>query len=635
MESKNYLIGMRVHHNTYGIGQITSVREAESGTDYFDAMFSDGLRKDLRVDLLSGWGGYFTDHSSEINRRREYYEAGINPNIDDILPNAMSSEIFKGAQSHSYPEKIVSLEAVESTQDDIENLITKSINGSAPIVLITGEAGTGKSHLISKLKKSLMGSVAVLAFTGVAADHINGETIHSFFGFPITVLSENTIGSYQYQEKFSCLDFLIIDEVSMLRCDVLDAILNTLVKYGRRKDKPLGGIKVILIGDFLQLAPVIESDEDAKRYFYNRYSTSYFFESHNFQSTPTAVHVLTLVHRQKEDPLFAGILSRLRVGETTPEDISKINSRIGNPSVDVTWLSNMNIRVDQINLTRLNAISTSSHKYFAYITGEFPEKNYPVPSELILKYGAKVMFTRNDSEKARRWVNGTLGTITNMATDSVEVKISGGSHVVVRPMMWETHKYFYSKQKNSLEAQVTGTFEQLPLNLAWATTIHKSQGKTLEAINLDIPEQFSMFPSQLYVALSRTKSINSLWLSRAIEEADTRVDSRALHAWRLAISNNHQTIFFKLPSLLGQKDSATTFSIPHEVTESEIYILVNTAINNGNRINMDYASKTGRKWRVIQPLEWLDDGVMLNAYCEDNEENRSFRMDRILDARKI
>ena len=223
--------------------------------------------------------------------------------------------------------------------------------------MILGEAGTGKTTLISSLRDKLNGNVAVVAFTGVAALTVSGETIHSFFGFPITVLTENTTGDPRHSEKIKSLSYLIIDEISMVRADILDAIFNTLTKYGSNPNKIFGGIRVILVGDIMQLDPVLESDDDARRYFYNKYQSSFFFESKGFLQNVVSIHVLRHKFRQENDSGFGDILSRMRIGKSTADDLKILNKFVNQPSDDhtknATWLTNTNERVEAINQLRL------------------------------------------------------------------------------------------------------------------------------------------------------------------------------------------------------------------------------------------------------------------------------------------
>jgi ATP-dependent exoDNAse (exonuclease V) alpha subunit len=505
-----------------------------------------------------------------------------------------------------------------------------------PITLITGEAGTGKSTLIAELRSKLHGNVVVVAFTGVAALNVSGETIHSFFGFPITILSDDKKGDHNFEEKFKRVDHLIVDEVSMLRADVLDGIFRTFETYGKSPTEPLGGVKLILVGDFLQLEPVLDQDEDARRYFYRRYQTSFFFEASGFDRYRTYIRVLTQNYRQSGDASFLNLLSRIRTGEPNETDLLALHAQVSHFDGASVLLSTTNERVDFVNDRALSELKTKERVFDAYVTGSFPDQSYPATTELRLKEKAVVMFVRNDSSKSRRWVNGTLAKVTAFHKDSIEVSLlESGSYYDVQRSTWENYAYVYDRDRNALAVNVSGAFEQFPLALAWARTIHKSQGQTLDRIHIDLPTEFTVMPSQLYVALSRARRLESISLSRKITKEDCSVNRRASEAWRFAQKNNNQATFFKLSDLgVGVSQAPQPTRQPSGVGLTLI-ALVDRVIQTGGRLNMDYVSGTGRKWRVVRPLEWELAEVKFVAYCEDNKENRTFRVDRIQDANII
>jgi len=556
-----------------------------------------------------------------------------NKSIEQIELEGLPDEIDEVPQA-KVPLKINS-GTTSSVADEVVvlNSITKEI---CPVFLITGEAGTGKSTLVESLKRSLKGNTVVVAFTGVAALNVGGETIHSFFGFPITILTEGKIGDSNYLEKFKAIDYLIIDEVSMLRADILDAIFSTLEKYGKNPAQPLGGVKVILVGDFLQLDPVLESDEHAKRYFYSRYSTTFFFEAKGLEKYQTHIFILDTVHRQKQDSEFLSLLSRVRRGTPIEDDYVKLSSRVGEKNSDSLFLTTTNERVDEINSIELNKLSGKLRSFDAAITGIFPKQNYPVRERLDFKIGAKVMFLRNDTQKSRRWVNGTMGTLVDFAKDSLEVQIhSSGLTVSVQKALWESFEYKYDKVRKTLDSFVVGTFEQFPIGLAWASTIHKSQGKTISSIHIDLPENLPAMPSQFYVALSRVKQSSDITLSRAPVIRDFVVNKRASQAWELVSKYSNKAISFNLPSLIVAPIHDLVDKPDKDNGHMGLVELINEAIQNGARISMDYVSGSGRKWRVVRPVEWEIANIKFSAYCEENKENRSFRIDRIQDANKI
>ena len=502
-----------------------------------------------------------------------------------------------------------------------------------PITLITGEAGTGKSTLISELRNILSGNIVVVAFTGVAALNVHGETIHSFFGFPVTILDDEKKGDSNFREKFQRVDYLIIDEVSMLRADVLDGIIRTFESFGNSPNKPLGGVKLILVGDFLQLEPVLEQDEDARRYFYRRYQTSFFFEATGLEKYKTFVKVLEKNYRQSSDKSFIGILSRIRTGSPIEEDIRALLSCIRKFDSESVLLSTTNERVENVNDSALKLLKTKERVFYPQITGHFPTQSFPASAELRLKEGALVMFVRNDSHKTRRWVNGTLAKVIGFNKDSVDVRIlESGIEVDVQRSTWENFEYSYSRENNSLGVRISGTFEQFPLALAWARTIHKSQGQTLDRVHIDLPTEYSVMPGQFYVALSRARSLDKISISRAINKDDCNVNRRANEAWRFAQEFNNQAVIFKLTKLKVSEHKATQSSSAQSESEASLSDIVERAMQKKLRLNMDYVSGTGRKWRIVIPLEWEVPNHKFIGYCEENKENRTFRVDRIQDA---
>jgi len=602
------IIGLRIQHRDGTEGVI--VEQVRNRPGYYSIRFDDGVT---------------------IAQSENHLSIGDTP-LSAIIKDPSLLEARKQSSG----------QATTNTSEVTTNIkILHSLLGNTPVTLITGEAGTGKSTLIEELRAKLPGNTAVVAFTGVAAQHIRGETIHSFFGFPITVLSNNTLGDPRIREKISKLSFLVIDEISMLRADVLDAICFTLSEYGPHKNKQLGGVKLVLVGDFMQLDPVMESDDEARKYFYSKYYSSFFFEAQIFQNVEVAFHVLKHKYRQEEDAEFGEILSRMRVSQTTTADIDRINQSVdsGLQSTlknEATWLTNTNARVDEINQQKLEMLKGSCKCFHANITGDFSPQNYPTAAELVLKKNARVMFVRNDTEKSRRWYNGSTATITDLHENSIELTIDeNGMNVSLQRSKWDTYKYFYDKEKNTLDCISIGNFEQFPVSLAWATTIHKAQGKTLQTIFLDLPIDYRVMPSQLYVALSRAKSMKRIGISRSVTLNDVQVNKRALQAWRLATENDGALSKLHLPNTIKESTEIKNKADTEASSDKSVMQLLQAAIDNNDRLYMDYISKTGRKWRVVEPLEWLQHGVLFEAYCEENDENRSFRVDRIHEVKKL
>jgi hypothetical protein len=383
----------------------------------------------------------------------------------------------------------------------------------------------------------------------------------------------------------------------------------------------------------LQLEPVLEQDEDARRYFYRRYQTSFFFEASGLEKYTTFIKVLGENYRQSGDKSFIDLLSRVRTGSPVEEDLKSLKDRIKKFDSESVLLSTTNERVENVNDTTLSLLKTKERIYYSQVTGQFPVQSFPANPELKLKEGALVMFIRNDTQKNRRWVNGTLARVVGYNKDSIDVRIlKSGQTVDVQRASWENFAYSYSREHNSLGVKVCGTFEQFPLALAWARTIHKSQGQTLDRVHIDLPTEFAVMPSQFYVALSRARSLDTITVSRAITKEDCNVNRRANEAWRFAQKHSGEAVVFKLTSINASvHDALETKAEPSEIGAA-LSNMVEVAMQKKSRLNMDYVSGTGRKWRIVTPLQWEVTNHKFTAYCEDNKENRSFRVDRIQDA---
>jgi len=399
------------------------------------------------------------------------------------------------------------------------------LDAGYPVVFVTGNAGTGKSTLIQYLRTVLMKKLVVVAPTGVAALNVGGVTIHSFFHLPPKIHEDEDIKLVYDRKLYQKLDLLIIDEVSMVQCDLMDSIDNFLRK-NRSSNMPFGGVQLLLIGDLFQLPPVVPRQEmvvlEAKGY-----TSPYFFSSFSLQKSSLVPVELTSAYRQ-EDYSFVSLLNSLRIGENVDSAIAEVNSRCyrhGDVPTDIT-LTCTNNRADQINMSELQHIPEREYAFKGEIKGRFSleEDKLPSPLDLRLKVGARVMFTKNDDH--RRWVNGTLGIIRHIDQKSIGVELvtdHKGSNCDVQRVTWETYKYTYSPEKDQILAEKVGDYTQYPLMLAWAVTIHKSQGKTLENVLVDLGN--SAFASgQVYVALSRCRSIEGIRLARPLRNTDVKCD---------------------------------------------------------------------------------------------------------------
>lgn len=411
---------------------------------------------------------------------------------------------------------------MEHTQIDKQNqqqmLAYELIANTNSCFFLTGRAGTGKTTFLRNVQKSVDKQFVTLAPTGVAAILAGGDTIHSFFGLPMEVCPPGTCGKMNQARILTLLhtDTIIIDEVSMVRCDIVDAIDYTLRK-ALRTTQPFGGKQIIFVGDMFQLPPVVRQGAE-KELLHDIYQTDdFFFYKANAIKRMRLVKIeFQKVYRQDDDKRFLQILENVRMNKVTPEDIMHLNHRVTQPQAEdgmVITLTSRNNTADDINQKRLAEIGSEEFVYEGSITGKFDEKKMPVELNMRLKIGAQVMFTRNDMQ--RRWANGTLGKVEKLTKDEIHVKVENGDTYVVPCCSWESFTYEYDREQRRLKKDVTGTFTQFPLKLAWAITIHKSQGMTFDKMALDLSR--GLFAAgQLYVALSRVRSLDGLFLSRNI-----------------------------------------------------------------------------------------------------------------------
>ena len=382
---------------------------------------------------------------------------------------------------------------------------------------LTGRAGTGKTTFLRKVQQMVGKQFITLAPTGVAAILAGGDTIHSFFGLPMDVCTPGTMGKMSETRIQALLhaDTIIIDEVSMVRCDIIDAIDYTMRKV-LRSMQPFGGKQIIFVGDMFQLPPVVKQGAERELMHDLYHTDDFFFYKADVIKRMRLVKIeFQKVYRQ-EDEDFLHILENVRLNKTTPENLMHLNERVGQPTKEdgmVITLASINKTADNINQQRLAEIDAEEYTYEGTVQGKFEEKRFPVDLTLKLKVGAQVMFTRNDQQK--RWVNGTIGTVTKLTKDEIQVTTDSGDTYTVPCCSWESYSYEYDRETRKMKKEQTGTFTQYPLRLAWAITVHKSQGMTFDKLYLDLSR--GMFAAgQLYVALSRVRSLGGLYLSRPI-----------------------------------------------------------------------------------------------------------------------
>jgi ATP-dependent DNA helicase PIF1 len=387
-------------------------------------------------------------------------------------------------------------------------------------LFVTGRAGTGKSTLLNHLSWNTSKQVVICAPTGVAALNVGGQTIHSLFRLPIGVIADHEIEhSTELRKLLNTIDTLVIDEVSMVNADLLDAIDRSLRIARSRRHEAFGGVQLVLFGDPYQLAPV-PGDGDERAYFADHYESMWFFDAKVWNEADLRIFELATVHRQHEAE-FRYMLNAVRHGQVTAEIAERLNTTGARtpPSDGLITLATTNATVNRINATELARIPGRALTAKAEVTGDFAGRAFPADEELELKVGAQVMFLRNDPDQ--RWVNGSVGVVSRIK-DTVYVEIDH-EEFEVQPSTWEKFRYTYSPATKELKKEIIAEFTQFPLRLAWGVTIHKSQGKTYSRAVVDLGQR-SFAPGQTYVALSRISSLDGLYLSRPLRPSDVIVD---------------------------------------------------------------------------------------------------------------
>jgi hypothetical protein len=454
--------------------------------------------------------------------------------------------------------------------DKVE-LVTKFINGTSGHIFLTGKAGTGKTTFLKMLASRTHKHFIVVAPTGIAALNAGGVTIHSQFLLPpgtyvpdrnlptdlqavpgvhtqSDLARKHPINSIR-KNVLRAIDLLVIDEVSMLRADLLDAIDYRLRAVKGNYQLPFGGVQLLLIGDLYQLPPVVRRDEEAlmRRY----YNTPWFFESRGLKTGGFVFVELDKIYRQQDD-VFIRLLNNLRNNIATPEDIQVLNRSFRSPEQiselkEVITLTTHNAKADELNQSTLRALKSPSFFYEAEIDGDFPENQYPVLGRMELKVGTQIMFIKNDTMGAA-YFNGKLATVVELSDREVVVEMSGNHQLyTLKKEVWTNKKYNVNPESKELEEEIIGSFEQYPIRLAWAITVHKSQGLTFEKAIIDVGQAFA--DGQVYVALSRLRSLDGLVLRSQINPNVISTDKAVVQF----STENHQPD--KLPDvlILGQR----------------------------------------------------------------------------------
>ena len=448
-------------------------------------------------------------------------------------------------------------EEILEDSDSVTSAI-QFINSTACHIFLTGKAGTGKTTFLKNLIGRTHKQLAVVAPTGIAALNAGGVTIHSQFLLPFGMFvpdraklpGDSYGGSFYTPNSLSqrhpinsprkqilrSIDLLVIDEVSMLRADLLDAIDHRLKSARGNFDQSFGGVQLLLIGDLYQLPPVVKREEELLLRKY--YNSAWFFESKALKRDGFAYIELDKIFRQR-DADFIHLLNNLRNNQPTATDIEELNQHYKSPDEirelkEVITLTTHNYKADELNRRALNSLPSASHIVHASIEGDFPENMFPVLQHLELKEGAQIMFTRNDSED-RMYFNGKLATVMDISNDEITVEMAGSQVLyTLRKSVWENKRYTVDSVSQEIDDEVIGTFQQYPVKLAWAITIHKSQGLTFDKAIIDVGQAFA--DGQVYVALSRLRSLDGLIMRTRIDHNVISTDSQVV---TFTTDNNH------------------------------------------------------------------------------------------------
>ncbi|MEO0282203.1 MAG: AAA family ATPase [candidate division WOR-3 bacterium] len=482
-------------------------------------------------------------------------------------------------------------------------------------ILITGRAGTGKSTLLDYFRNNTKKNIVVLAPTGVAAVNVKGVTIHSFFKFrpDITV---SKVKKARDSKIYRNLDAIVIDEISMVRADLLDCIDKFMRINGKDKNKPFGGVQMILFGDLYQLPPVVKNFE--KNIFKGFYKSHYFFDAKAFENLEFEFVELEKIYRQK-DQKFIEILNAVRNNSLTNEQLKEINKRYlpnFQPESNDFYiiLTSTKEIADKINKENMDKIKGNFYYYQGIVKGSFPESYLPLEKELAVKIGSQVMLINNDN--LGRWINGSIGKIVEIernedGNDVISIELLDKKIVQITPYTWNIYDIFFDDSTQSIESRVVGSFIQYPIKPAWAITIHKSQGKTFDKVIIDIGSG-AFAHGQIYVALSRCTSLNGIVLKKPIRKEDVMVD------WKIVNFVSR----LKRMNYGNEKDE-------------DIILMIENAIKNDKQIKIIYLKKNDQVIeRVVKPVKVGEMVYMGKRYkgllCYDSKNLKTFRLDRIM-----
>lgn len=511
-------------------------------------------------------------------------------------------------------------------------------------IFVTGKAGTGKTTFLHKLKTDTAKQTAIVAPTGIAAINAGGTTIHSFFQLPFSPFIPTIDGRKQLIEKIKMqgtrrrvlqeLELLVIDEISMVRADVLDAIDTILRNVRYRYREPFGGVQLIFIGDMFQLSPVASNEE--WQILSKYYESQYFFHSHvTKEQQPLYIEFDKIFRQTNAD--FISVLNEVRNNRLSDNGLKLLQSRY-NPSFQPTKndgyiiLTTHNYKADKINNEELASIKEKTYTFEAKIEGDFPEKAYPTEKQLTLKVGAKVMFIKNDTEQPRRFFNGKIGVIESISDKNITIIATDDqSKIVIEPMLWENVKYTADEKTKKLNEEIVGRFIQYPLRLAWAITIHKSQGLTFDKTVIDAGEAFA--PGQVYVALSRCRSLEGIVLWSQINPYSISNDKEIVN-----YEHNKADSLFLEQQLLQSKNEFRLFVLEQLFDFKVIIAYISRLIRDFESVKSSFNSDTEgflqNILRQTQDLSTVADkfhGQLKNIF-QDKNFNEDYLTQRLVAA---
>lgn len=517
---------------------------------------------------------------------------------------------------------------IDLNNDEFQNA-WKLINYTHQSVFLTGKAGTGKSTFLKYIRDNIKKKYVVLAPTGIAAVNVGGVTMHSFFRIPLKPLlpDDPDFAVKRLRERMKYpkdlrklikeLELIIIDEISMVRADVIDFIDKILRVYSSNMREPFGGKQLLLVGDIFQLEPVVTSD--MREVLRTHYQNSYFFSANAFSQIEIVPIELKKIYRQN-DSQFISMLDRIRMGRPLQEDVLKLNQRVferdsASTSDDkmVMTLATRRDMVDMINENRLKELPSKEMTYMGQITGDFPENSLPTTMDLTLKVGAQIVFIKNDREK--RWVNGSIGKIVKAKKNAIEIELESGAKYAVEKAVWENIVYKYDEKTNRVIENVIGTFEQYPIKLAWALTVHKSQGLTFNNVVIDIGRG-AFSSGQTYVALSRCRSFEGMQLRSTVSERDIFVNPSIIEFSR---QFNNQALINKALQYAYADDCYHEAAVAFDRGDMSVAVdKFIDGVKSRNELNNEVATrllkyKLSRITRMEQQLEAYREIIASNA----------------------